>query len=161
MAFEAWRVAGSKPPVTTLLESKYVGRFIGVKIRFTKMNPFGKMIRRFIHLFVASLYHPMDESDHDEFNELFNSLMTSVPKLDDFIVGHDFNANVRIIKIMYVQLLGPFGIDNRNRKGRKLLVIILNNYLKIVNSFINKSTYTTWISFGKTRSPHTLDIITT
>ena len=33
----AWRAAGSKPLITTLLESSFAGRFIGVKLYFPKV----------------------------------------------------------------------------------------------------------------------------
>ena len=44
-------------------------------------------------------------------------------------------------------------------KGRRLLGLFSNNQLKIANSFYKKSSYVTWRSFNKTRSPHMLDVI--
>ena len=34
------------------------------------------------------------------------------------------------------KLVGPFGLNNRNRKGRNVLRIFLTNNLKIVNNFL-------------------------
>ena len=63
-AVEAWREAGSKPPITTLLDSSFVGRFIGVKLRYPQINQYEKKVRGNITLFVASIYHPVDELEH-------------------------------------------------------------------------------------------------
>ena len=76
----------------------------------------------------------MDEFEHAEFNELFNLFMNSLSKSDAIIGGHDVNANVWITNKMYAQSIGPFGLNNRNKKSRKLLGTILSDNLKIVNS---------------------------
>ena len=60
---------------------------------------------------------------------------------------------------MYGKTLGPWGINNRNMKGRRLLGFFSNNQLKIANSFFKKYSYVTWRSFNKTRSPHMLDVV--
>ena len=44
-------------------------------------------------------------------------------------------------------------------KGRRLLDFLSNNQLKVANSFYKKSSYVTWRSFNKMRSPHMLDFI--
>ena len=62
LVVEAWMEAESKPPITTLLESKCIGRFTGVKIRFPKINSFENTIRGFIKLFFASIYHLVEKS---------------------------------------------------------------------------------------------------
>ena len=80
--------------------------------------------------------------------------MSSVPKNANFIGGHDVNVNLGIISKMYGKTLGPWGINNRNMKGRRLLGLFSNNQLKIANSFYKTYSYVTWISFNKTRSPH-------
>ena len=60
---------------------------------------------------------------------------------------------------MYGKTLGPWGIKNLNMKGRRLLGFFSNNQLKLSNSFYKKSSYVTWISYNKMRSPHMLDVI--
>ena len=47
--------------------------------------------------------------------------MNSIPKTVEFIEGHDVNANLGVIKQMYKKLIGVYGLDNRNMKGRNLL----------------------------------------
>ena len=38
LAVEAWRAAGSKPPITTPMDSPFVGRFIGVELRYPHID---------------------------------------------------------------------------------------------------------------------------
>ena len=61
---KAWRAGGSKPPITTPIDSPFVGRFIGVKLRIPRIDPYKKKIRGNTTLFVASIYHPVDELEH-------------------------------------------------------------------------------------------------
>ena len=43
-AVEVWRAAGSKPPITTPMDSPFVGRFIGVKLKFPRINQYEKKV---------------------------------------------------------------------------------------------------------------------
>ena len=72
-------------------------------------------------------------------------LVNSVPKSSNFIGGHDVNANLRVRKKMYRGVIGPFGIDNRNMKGRRLLSVLIQNRLKVANSYFKKPSVVTWI----------------
>ena len=76
-----------------------------------------------------------------------------------FIGGHDVNANLLIRSKMYRKILGPWGITNRNMKGRRLIGFFSNNQLKLTNSFFKKSSYVTWRYKKNMRSPHILDVI--
>ena len=85
--------------------------------------------------------------------------MSSVPKNAKFIGGNDVNANLGDRSKMYGKNVGPWGINNCNMKGRRLLGFFSNNQLKVANSFYKNSSYVRWRSFNKTRSPHMLDVI--
>ena len=85
--------------------------------------------------------------------------MSSVPKMAKFIGGHDLNANLGTRSNMYRKTLVPWGIDNRNMKGRRLLGFFSHNQLKISKSFFKKPYFLKWISFRKMRSHHMLDVI--
>ena len=159
MGSEAWRAAGSKPPVTTLMDSPFVGRSIGVKLRFPRIDPYKKKITGNTALFVASIYHPVDELKHTEFIDILSNIMCSVTQNANFIGGRDVNSNFGIRSKIYWKTLGPWGINNRNMKGRRLLGFFSHNQLKIANSFFRNSSYVTWRSFNKSRSPHMLDVI--
>ena len=156
---EAWRAAGSKPPITTPMNSPFVGRFIGVKLKFPRIDPYKNKVQGKTTFLVASIYHPVDELKHTEFIDILSTIMSSVPKNANFIGGNDVNANLGIRSKMYGKTLGPWGINNRNMQGRRLLGFFSNNQLKIANSFYKKASYVTWRSFNKTRSPHMLDVI--
>ena len=73
--------------------------------------------------------------------------------------GHDVNANLGTRSKMYRKILGPWGNNNRNMKRRRLLGFFSHNKLKRGNSFFKNTSYVTWRSFNKMRSPHMLDVI--
>ena len=70
------------------------------------------------------------------------------------------NTNLGVMLKMNRRAIVPHGINNRNKKGRRLLGLLSANNLKIVNTFYQKGSYTTWTSFHKTRSCHMLDVMT-
>ena len=88
-------------------------------------------------------------------------LVNSVPKSSNFIGGHDMNANIGVRKKLYKGVIGPFGIDNRNMKVRIFLSVLSHNRMRLANSYFNKPSFVTWISFNASISPHMLDVITT
>ena len=53
-AFTAWRDAGAKPPIITHLQSKFAGRFLGLKLQFPRFDQFDRRIREYL---ICSL-HP-------------------------------------------------------------------------------------------------------
>ena len=85
--------------------------------------------------------------------------MSSVPKTAKIIGGHDVNYSLGTRSNMYRKTIGPWGIDNRNMKRRRLLRFFSHNQLKIANRFFKKTSFVTWRSFRKMRSPHMLDVI--
>ena len=111
-------------------------------------------------LFIASIHHPVDINENEEFNNKLSMLVNSVPKSLNFIGGHDVNAKLVVTKL-YKGVIWPFGIDNRNMKGRILLSVLSHNRLRVTNSYFKKPYFVTWISFNASRSPHMLDVITT
>ena len=141
------------------MDPPFVGIFIGVKLKFPRIDMYKKKVRGNTTLFVASIYHPVDELEHTEFIDILSTIMSSVPKNANFIGGHDVNAHLGIRSKMYEKSLGTWLINNKNMKGRRLLGFFSNNQLKIANSFYKKPSYITWRSFNKTKSPHMLDVI--
>ena len=127
---------------------------------FPIFDKWGKRVRGYLKLFVASVYHPVDEKEHAEFSDMLSSILGSLPKTVQLIGGHDVNANLGVRKIMHRKVIGIHGLNNRNKKGRNLLGVFNANNLRVVNSFFKKRNYTTWRSFCDKRSPHMLDIIT-
>ena len=88
-------------------------------------------------------------------------LVNSVPKSSKFIGGHDVNANLGVRKKLHKGVIGTFGIDNRNTKGRILLSVLSQNRPGTANIYFNKPSFVTWRSFNASRSPPILDVRTT
>ena len=61
----AWRDAEAKPPITTHLQSKFAGRFLGLKPQFPRFDTFDRRVRGELKLFIASIYHPVDVNEHE------------------------------------------------------------------------------------------------
>ena len=110
-------------------------------------------------IFVASVYHPVDELKNTDFINILSSIMSSVPKTAKFMGGHDVNGNLGTRSKMYRKTLGPWGIDNSNMKRRILIEFFSHNQLKIANIFFKKTSFVAWIFFSQMRSPFMLDVI--
>ena len=83
---------------------------------FPKFDKWGKRVRGFLKIFVASIYHLDDIRESGEFNEALSSLMNLIPKNVEFIGGHDVNAKLGVRKQMYKKVIGIYGLENRNTK---------------------------------------------
>ena len=62
------------------MDPPFVGRFIGVKLNFPRIDQYKKKVQGNTTLFVASIYHPVDELEHTEFIDILSNIMSSVPK---------------------------------------------------------------------------------
>ena len=58
---------------------------------------------------------------------------------------------------MFRDVIGRFGINNRNNKGKDLLFLIKSFNLKILLTFFQHANYVTYRSFSAKKSPHMLD----
>ena len=105
------------PPIT----SKFVGQLIGVNLLFPKLDQYYMRVKGGLTFFVALIYHPVDEKDYEEFNDELNDIFQQIPESVEFIGGCDVNVNVGLRNKMYGSVLGTYGIDNRNKKGHRLL----------------------------------------
>ena len=56
-------------------------------------------------------------------------------------------------------VLGPFGIELRNKKGKDLLQIYQANNLRIKNTYFESPSHVTYVSFNKEKSKCMLDMI--
>ena len=83
-------------PIKTPHDSPFVGRFIGVKLSFPRLDTHKRKVRGQLIYFFASVYHPVDGTEHTEFIDTLRSIMSSVPKKAEFIGGHDVNADIGI-----------------------------------------------------------------
>ena len=97
-AVVACKESGLIPPTTTPLTSKFVGRFVGIKMSFPNFDKWSKRVWGFLKIFVASIYHTDDIKVSGEFIETLISLMNLLPKNVESIRGHDMNANLGVRK---------------------------------------------------------------
>ncbi len=90
--------------------------------------------------------------------------MQTFKKKTTVVIGHDINAGVGTRRARdedcYNKVLGPYGIDKRNQKGKQLLNFLAVNKLKLMNSYFANSFYSTWSDI-KTGDPHMLDVWST
>ena len=119
----------------------------------------GKKTKGTRRIFVCSIYFPVTCNEYREFLKELNILMEKIPEKCDVFIGHDINANIgtRQNGDEYKQVIGPFGLNNRNTKGKSLLRFLNSHNLRFANSFFEKKSYTTWASPSASRSKHTLD----
>jgi len=157
-ATNAWKLAGSQPPITNK------GRIMGLHLEFNN----GRKTTKF---FIISIYLPCTGAiDHD-----FDTILDDVTQLITQeckkgiipIIGGDFNArlgNRNHYSDHVAKCLGPHGIDQDiNDRGRTV-----TNFLQEMNlcnpaSFFIKNNYSTWISKNTkketTNKYHTFDYI--
>ena len=157
---EAHKLANNKR-LTLPPKHKYEGRFLGLQLHFKKRDSHGKTIKGLMKITLCSLYHPVDTSEHEEFNGITQTILNSLPRDTKFLLGQDINCNVGIAtgSDPFKGTLGPNGIDNRNKKGTKFLQHTCALDMVIVNSFFTKSNYTTWKNFKPSNpSHHMLDV---
>ena len=159
---EAYTKAGAPTPITTPNSGENAGRFIGVPLMFQKYDDYGKRISGQLKIFFASIYSPVPLKEQREFNEVWIPLLEKKPNNYETLTGHDVNASVGIRESEEDPLkptLGPFGKNHRNMKGTELLEILTLQKLKLINSFFEKDSYTTWKN-PNNGSLHMLDIFT-
>ena len=141
------------------MDSPFVGRIIGVILSFPQISQYENKLKGNTTIFLASVYHLVEEVKNTDFIDILICIMSSVPKTANFIGGNDINANLGNRSKMYRKTLGPWGLDNRNMKGRTFLGFFSHNQLKIANSLFKKPSFETWRYFSKMSSPHMLDVI--
>ena len=117
---DVWRLDGSKPAVSI---KQFEGRFIGISIKLPKSDLNGERVKdKWDRLLIASVYHPYKKT-HNAFNTELDDTLPKLSKDHDIIMGGDMNAQVGRRRDSnpdsYEEVLGPYGLDSRNEKGRE------------------------------------------
>ena len=73
------------------------------------------------------------------------------------MIGGDFNASVGTRREESNKSLGPWGIEDHNERGDRLLQFLETNKLLVTSSFFNHKNYVTHVSNLKHVSPRQLD----
>ena len=85
-----------------------------------------------------------------------------MPTNAEIIIGSDVNVKVgRRDCEEHKRVLGPFGLDDRNEKGKDLLQIYMANDMRVSNTFFDHSSHITYESFNKDQTKCMLDIFVT
>ena len=147
----------------------FEGRFIGIPLTFPNTDDNGKNIKGELNITLCSIYHPVDNEEYESFNSTLSSILNHIPQKSNIILGHDINANTGTNANNgqnFKDTIGPFGIENRNKKGTSLLNLLASLNLKVTNSYFNPrpsnrtatSTHTTWRNTSASKSQHMLDV---
>ena len=87
------------------------------------------------------MYHPYDDT-YSEFNSLLDDLTEKLPPSKGIIIEGDMNAAIGIGECEALNdVLGPYGIPKRNKKGRDLLQTHQSNNLRVMNIFFKIQTH--------------------
>jgi hypothetical protein len=135
---KAYAQANNPKPIHPEDDSPYAGRFIGAQLSFPSFNHRGKLIKnKPTKLFISSIYHPWETEQYDDFNDtVTNLLANNVTNNTITIAGHDLNACVGTRNTVNDEsvhnILGPFGLNNRNEKGEMALAFLQQMNLKVM-----------------------------
>ena len=124
---KAWKKsAGGLEPITTT-KGEFEGRFVGLLLQFPCFNNAGKIVKgKRLRILLASAYHPWSEEDDSNmrFNDMLGKLLNEAPKNEGVIMDADINAKVgRRDDDAVRDVLGNFGLSDRNDKGRDITYV--------------------------------------
>ncbi len=77
--YQAWRAAGSLPPITIDPDDKFSGRIICLKLKFTSFDNRGECIKgKYISIALMSVYFPCNHRHHERFCNVFDSVLANI-----------------------------------------------------------------------------------
>ncbi len=147
----------------------FKGRIIRVPLTFPNLDDIGEKIKGELDITLCSIYHPVNNIEFENFNTTLSSKLMQLPPETNIILGHNINANVGTSanKGQHLkEMIGAYGIENRNKKGTSLINLMVSLNMKITNSFFNlrpsnldaTTTHTTWRKPNASKSQHMLDV---
>jgi exonuclease III len=159
---KAWKDAGGLPPIQGPKEGDLSGRMIAVTLKFPKLNTSRRIIQgEWEQVVVMSVYHPWDEKDGkvDVFNELLDDTLNNLPANHNLIMGGDINAQVGKGDCEeYEDVMGNWGMKERNDKGRSVLEVYMTHNLCVMNTYFEHKEYWTYQSFNEEKTMHMIDL---
>jgi exonuclease III len=124
--YDAWKAAGSPPPITTDQNNDFVGRFIRMNLKFESFDTRGRRIKgKFLLMTLISAYFPCDDQRHDQFCAMLDSMLsTIVSPTTQIVLGGDINARIGVRNCdEHKETICPHGIDRSNARGENLLQV--------------------------------------
>ena len=102
---------------------------IGVTLCFSNLSnkradTFHKRVKGKNKIFLALIYHPVDQEYQKRFNKDLASFYNSIPRNAKLLSGQDVNCNIGIRSKMFRDVIGSYGINNRNAKGKDPLFLL-------------------------------------
>ena len=88
---------------------------------------------------VYALQVGRSEEEKMEFWERFQDMVVGVPISEGVIVGGDVIGHIGSSRVRYDDVMGSFGLDNRNTEGGTVLDFCRNHQLRILNTYSKKA----------------------
>ena len=155
-------MVGKPPHITSAPNSDFPGRMTGVTLCFPNRSnkravTFHKRGKGRINIFLALIYHPVGHEDQKRFNEELANFYNSIPWNAKLLAKQDVNCNIIIRSKMFRDVIGTYGINNRNAKGKDLLFLLNSIKFRVLITLYRHKNYPIWGSFNTTKYPHILD----
>ena len=155
--YDAWKAAGSPPPLTIDQNNDPVGRFICMNFQFESFDTRGRRIKgKFLLMTLISAYFPCDDQRHDQFCAMLDSMLSTISPTTQIVLGSDINARIGIRNCdEHKETIGPHGIDRSNVRGKNLLQVLTANKLRVENTFFQHrpDEYATYTSLPTPHHP--------
>ena len=99
----------------------------------------------------------MDKEDQLLFYNNLSSIYATIPANYILFSGQDLNASLGTNNNSKLKCIGPYGLNNRNSKGKEAINILNLHNLFAPLTFFEHKNYTTWKSFDGYNRPYQLD----
>ena len=155
--YDAWKLAGSPPPITIDPNKDFDDRFLRLNLKFDSFDTRGRRIRgKSLTMTLITTYFPCNDQRHDKFCTVLNSMLNSINSNTQIIIGGDINARIGIRTCEEHQhVLGPHGIPRNNACGKNLTHIFASHNLRVENTFFKhrNEDYATYTSIPTNHHP--------
>ncbi len=128
--YDAWKAAGSSPPITTDQNNDSVDRFIRMNFKFESFDTRGRRIKgKFLLMTQISAYFPCDNQCHDQFCAMLDSMLSTISPTTQIVLGSDINARIGIRNCdEHKETIGPHGIDRSNACSENFLQVFSHHH---------------------------------
>ena len=93
-----------------------------------------------MNVFISSVNHSLDKDDQLLFYSNLSSIYAAIPANYLLFSGQDLNANLGTKKNSKSKCIGPYGLNNRNSKGKEAINILNLHNLYAPLTFLNTNT---------------------
>ncbi len=133
----------------------YNDRMLHCRLKFHKQ----KRAIHFIVLYRRPESKKKEDKMKDEMDNKIIKLVNSIPNNDSIFVLGDFNARTGSEREGIEHILGPYGLDERNDNGQRLINLCVSTNLTIANTWHHKTSSQNTFWDKRTKVPRRLDYI--